>query len=282
MTDAESFYLILTLFYLVECLKLLPPGTKAIANPIGRGKSWTPRSELVRFMGIGKWLFLAPLVPWPGIMIVTSNRKPNTNESALRVARRFSVLRKRTHVLRVLSFSIFTFFFLVLPYLYFLQRGTVAFLISISIGYFMMFTAAFLQFRIRRKILLNEKSGWITHTLYTALLPWHAMRCADQLFFDYTRHWSWPAVLAAHADSPSARKHLLRLWRNSRWGKKPRYSIEVLKSILEEAGVDANSSINFNHSCGTAKQCPCCLASYQPNYDHCPDCGDIELLNHHQ
>ncbi len=280
MTDAESFYLILALFYVIECLKFLPPNTVAMVNPIGRFKFWAPRSELVQFMGIGKWLFLAPLLPWPGLMIVTSNKKSNTSSSVLRITRKLNILKKRTLSLRILSISIFAFFFLVLPCLYFLQRGTPAFILSIAIGYLMMFAAAFLQYRIRRKLLPKDKNSWVTHTLYTALLPWHASRCADQLFIDYTRHWSWPAVLAAHADSARAHKSLQRLWRESRWGKEPIYSSEKLKLIFEEVGLGIQPSININRDCGATKHCPCCLACYRSNYVDCPDCGGIKLQDY--
>ena len=175
-------------------------------------------------------------------MIVTNDRKSNTNESVLRIVRQFRVFKKRTLALRVLSFATFCFFFLLLPYLYFLQRGTPSFFISIAFGYILMFTAALLQFQIRRRLLPKNKTGLITHTLYTALLPWHAMRCADQLSMDYSRHWRWPAILACFAESPGARKSLLRLWRESLCSAGSIYSKDLLKPILEKIGLNTDIS----------------------------------------
>ena len=166
MTDAESFYLILASFYFLECLKLCPPRTVALANSTGKANSWTPRSELVRFMGINKWVYIAPLLPWPGLIIVvakefTQNGSSKTIGSPLRIKRLTDRYRKATLGLRVLSACIFCYYFALLPYLYFLQRGTPSFFISVGIGYLLMLAAALLLFRVRARLLLRSERSSI-------------------------------------------------------------------------------------------------------------------------
>lgn len=284
MTDAESFYLVLALFYFIECLKLRPPGTTALANAFGQGNSWSPRSELVRLMGIGKWVFLAPILPWPGLMIVSAIEPRGKGaskkiSSPLRIKRLSYIFKKHAFGLRILSAAIFCFFFLLLPHLYFLQRGTPIFIVSIGVGYLLMLAAAWLQFRIRRRLFPDSKTLWITQSLYTALLPWHAMRCSDEIFMEYTRHWSWPAILAAHIDSPQSRSQLLRLWREAQWNRRANYSIDELKPIFDKVNLNTETFEFSANERDAPKYCPSCLTSYQSSAIHCADCHEIELLN---
>ena len=285
MTDAESFYLILASFYFLECLKLRSPRTAALANSSGKANSWTPRSELVRFMGIKKWVYIAPLLPWPGLMIVVANERARngsskTVESPLRIKRLTDRYRKATLGLRVLSLCIFCYYFALLPYLYFLQRGTPSFFISVGIGYLLMFAAALLLFRVRARLLPRSKMSSIPQLLYTAFLPWHAMRCADDIFLEYCRHWSWPAILASQVESPQSRSQLQRLWREAQFSKRPIYSTDTLQSIFDSVKLKAKLDIHDPQD--SERYCPCCLVSYQSSAHFCADCRNIQLVKHPQ
>lgn len=282
MTDAESFYLILALFYFIECFKFRSPGTVSLANALGSKNSWTPRSELVRLMGIKKWMYLAPLLPWPGLVIIVSNQaRPNVSSnislSPLRIKRLVERYRLHTRALRILSSGIFVYYFILLPNLYFHQRGTTAFFASIGFGYALMFVAAYWMRRSRRYLLPELRNGEIPQLLYTSLLPWHAMRCADELFYEYSRKWNWPSVLASQIDSARSKAQLLRIWREAQYSPDALHSIEQLKPVLDYVKMETELKFDSEENC---KFCPCCLSSYELNVLHCPDCQNIELLSH--
>ena len=279
MTDAESFYLVLAGFYLFECLKLQPVDTSAVATPFAGPKHWKPRIELTRFMGIRKWSFLGPLLPWPGgLFAVSRTRSPKKSPSPLAIRRRLRIYRGRTVPLRALSLFIFLYFFAAIPVLYFYLKGEIAFLAAIAFGYFLMILAAIMLLRAYRILLPRSKESRIPHFIYTLFLPWHSMRCVDELALAYSRTWSYPSLLAALCDSPACKQALARLYRESKFMPRPLYSTGDLEPLLPFATIDTQEALLSPPVENDDRYCPVCHTSYQAEVEECVDCRGVTLL----
>jgi|GEM_PF-2375542 len=281
MTDAESFYLILAIFYLIECVKFRPPNSRAIENAWGAKKGWRPKSEFSRLLGIKKWLFLSPFLPWPGkVLILHSSPEPppqKVPQSTSRTRKLLFLLEKSTQTLRHISLLIFAYFFIGVPFLYRLQRGEPEFLFSIAIGYLLMGASAFLYFRIHKRWLLQDRGNRIINTIYTALLPWHSMRCVDDIVSGVTKSWDYPTLLASLKESPSCHALLMKLWRGAHYIATPPYSIERLQSVTCHAGIDTGDWLVPRNLSGS-KYCPCCFAPYESTAETCNDCPEVALV----
>lgn len=281
MTDAESFYLILAIFYLIECVKFRPPNTRAIENAWGAKKGWRPKSEFSRLLGIKKWLFLYPFLPWPGKVLIlhSSPDQPiqKTPYSTSRTRKLLFLLEKSTLTLRHFSLLIFAYFFIGIPLLYRLQRGEPEFLFSIAIGYLLMGASAFLYFRIHKRWLLQDRGNRIINTFYTALLPWHSMRCVDDILSGVTKSWDHPTLLASLKDSPRCLAFLMKLWREAHYIANPHHSLEHLKSVTYHAGIDTDDWL-VPHTLSGSKYCPCCFAPYESTAKTCNDCPEVALV----
>ncbi len=280
MTDAESFYLVLAGFYLFECLKLQPTQRNAFST-LGTGKGhWAPKRELSRFLGIRKWAFLAPLLPWPGAMFIVPRRQPNPRSpSPLRTRRLIRIYFARASRLRILSMGIFLYYFAALPYLYFHLKGEALFLGAVAFGYALMIWAALLLFRAYRALKCGKSEGLAPQLIYTCFLPWHAMRCADELAFAYSRAWNVPSVLGALSDSPKCRNSLERLYRDSLFRPSALYTSEALTPALEFSKIDPARAVAAPSGIGRARYCPCCQATYEPGIERCSDCRDVPLIS---
>ncbi len=281
MTDAESFYLVLVVFYLIECVKFQPPGARAIENAWGLKYRWKPKIEFSRLLGIRKWLFLSPILPWPGKILIIgqdpelkSPRKPIT---AYQVNQLLHLLEKSTQMLRRVSTLVFVYFFLVIPYLYHLQRGEPEFFLSIAIGYALIWITAALFFTLHRRWLPLEKGSRIVNTIYTALLPWHSMRCVDDIVMSKVRNWDYPTLLAAKKDSPRCLDLLKEFWRKAHYLKAHPYSLAQLVATTRDAKIDTSSWLTPIGISGD-KVCPCCFAPYESSARFCNDCAEVELV----
>lgn len=281
MTDAESFYLVLAVFYLIECVKFQPPGARAIENAWGLKHSWKPKNEFSRLLGIRKWLFLSPILPWPGrILILDQNSDSKIRSkpiSASRMNQLLHLLEKSTKALRCLSALVFVYFFLVIPYLYHLQRGEPEFIISIAVGYVLIGTTTVMFFMLHRRWLPFAKGSRIVNTIYTAFLPWHSMRCVDDLVMGLVKDWNYPTLLAAKKHSSRCLDLLKQHWREAYFLKTPPYSLTQLEAAIRDAKIDTSDWLKPIGISGD-KWCPCCLAPYESSARFCTDCADVGLV----
>jgi len=281
MTDAESFYLVLAVFYVIECVKFQPPGARAIENAWGLKHSWKPKDEFSRLLGIKKWLILSPILPWPGkIFIVGQGPEPKTRHkpiTAYHVNQLLNLLEKSTRILRGVSTLVFLYFFLVIPYMYHLQKGEPEFFVSIAIGYALIWITAALFFSLHRRWLPQERGSRIVNTIYTALLPWHSMRCVDDIIMGKVKAWDYPTLLAAKKESPRCLDLLKESWRKAHFLKSHPYSLTKLEATTRNAKIDTSDWLTPIGISG-AKVCPCCFAPYESTARYCNDCAEVELI----
>ncbi|MGB0776269.1 MAG: hypothetical protein ACPGUY_10515 [Akkermansiaceae bacterium] len=269
----------LWLFYLFDCLKFTEPGSLAWTGRYGKlRRGWRKRDTLIPLGGIAKDVIPAPLIPWPQAMIVASRKETGGRFGKVRNIRRMSrFVIRATSDLRWSSLFIFILFFILIPVIYVMQRGELTVLLAIACGLMMMFLNACVYASIHRRLLPKEKADRFKGILFTAFLPWHAMRCADEIIIKFTTPWSQPAVLAAHLGQSGNLKHFQTLYRKACYHPKPEYTRAELDDLLDQVGTDPTPWLKAPEI-DDPYFCPCCHESYTVNKHPCEDCGGIELI----
>lgn len=282
MTEGESFYFILAAFYLLECLKLAPPDGLAFVSRFGGARAWRPRPPFTMAWGLRKAAFWAPILPWPSLIVIVAGK--NENEHARKRIRTVSGIRRRarflaraTARLRALSVVSFIVFMIALPFFYGYIGDPRLIFAAVGFGYLTLATTAVHFYALHRRILPDHKSERFKSTIYTALLPWHAMRCADELFIGSAREWSALATLAANAQDRAALDTLKRLWRAARWHPRPPFAIETMDRILAQARLDPAKWLDAPTDGDSPQYCPICYGGYESSATHCADCRGIAL-----
>ncbi len=282
MSDGHSFYLVFAIFYLLECLKFAPPASIAMTSHRGGARTWRPHAPFLVAWGIRKLVFIGPLLPWPSLIYAVSGwterehlAKPVRTVSAVR--RRLRFLEKATLPLRLLSLLTLLNFFAVLPFVYQQSDDEVLILAFIGAAYLALPASAIHFFLLHRRLLPGRQGDRLKSTLYTAFLPWHAMRCADELFLRCAEQWSPLAALAANANSPAATERLKLIWRRAHFSPSPPYSAKLLQSVFAQAAIDTSSWLLPPAASQHPKYCPCCHCEYKAFASHCADCRDQAL-----
>jgi hypothetical protein len=275
MTDAQSFYLLLAAFYLYECLIFAPNGAWAF---VGRGGvKWRRRAPLFQLSGLHKEAFCSPVIPFPGFQLVF----PVVPDSLPKAGglRRFKkqcvLLGKITIHLRICSLVVFLHYFLLLPLVYRHIVGSPAMIAIIIQGELLAFYTAFSFNRLHKRLFPEDKWERFLETLYTAFLPWHAMRSSDLIIKKRSADWHPLAALASHPDSPANQKQLARIWREARLAG----DTAALEGFLNEAGIDPtpwDQPPELENP--SQKYCPVCLDLYEEEAETCADCKGVALL----
>lgn len=282
MSDGQSFYLVFALFYLLECIKFAPPAAMAMTSLLGGSRTWRPRAPFLVAWGIRKSVFIGPLLPWPSLIYAVygwSERASRTKrvKTVSGVRRRIRFLEKATLPLRLLSLLTLVNFFVILPLVYQQSDDEIFILACIGAAYLILPASAVHFFLLHRRILPSRQADRLKSTFYTAFLPWHAMRCADEIFMLSAEQWCPLAALAANADNPAATKRLKRLWRSAHFRPAYAYSIELLRSIFSQAAIDTTDWLTPPAASQNPKYCPCCHCEYEAFASHCADCQGQEL-----
>ncbi|EDY83902.1 hypothetical protein VDG1235_3529 [Verrucomicrobiia bacterium DG1235] len=282
MTDGQSFYLVLTLFYLLECVKFAPPKSLGLVSRIGRFGACAPRPQLMMAWGIKKSVFVAPFLPWPAIMYIISgytdadhSSKRLKTASAIRHHHRF--LKRATNKLRSLAILNLLNFFLVLPIVYTRTYDEFAILYCLAYSYAVLLLTAIHFHALHKRLFPTHKADRLKATLYTALLPWHAPRAADEIYLKASSQWSPLAALAANTHHPATLDLLQRHWRKAHFQPQPNYTATTLSAVLARAQIDPGTWLQAPSDLDSPKYCPCCHNGYEAIATHCADCQGIPL-----
>lgn len=282
MSDGQSFYLVLVAFYLLECVKFAPPNSLAMLSGFRESKTWKPRTCFIMAWGVGKSVFIGPLLPWPSLVyIVTGSSDSDHANKRIRTAsgiRRWTrFLTKATNNLRWISLGNLSNFLILLPVVYSRFGDSNIILFTIGYCYLTLFATAIHLHALHRRIFPRNKADRYKATFYTAFLPWHAMRCADEFFLKSSLNWSSLTALAANAENPAALETLKRLWRSSHFQANASYKTETLTHVLDRAGLDRSDWLNSPSDSDSPLYCPCCHVGYESVATHCADCKDVAL-----
>lgn len=282
MSDGQSFYLVLALFYLLECVKLAPASSLGLVSLFGPLGSFSPRPQLLMAWGLGKSVFLAPILPVPGLLYLLPSEGEKNHASAKRKSassirhhHRFLVHAARR--LRVLALLNFLNFFLILPVVYVRLQEETIILYTLGYCYATLLLTAFHYHRVHQRLFPRQKADRLKTTLYTALLPWHAARCPDEIFIKASQTWSPLAALAANTAHTNSRSLLQRHWREAHFKAKPAYKRDTLANILQATGIEFKTWLDAPTDCDSPFYCPCCLNNYEIQATHCTDCQGVPL-----
>lgn len=283
MTDGQSFYLVLSVFYLIECIKFAPPGSVALISRGGGFGTCSPRQALMTAWGMKKDVFLAPLPPWPGAIYiasaVTEKRDrfyPISTVSGIR--RHQKLIAKATKTLRYLAILNFLNFFLLLPLVYIQTYSEAAVLGALAYAYLALLGTAIHYRALHKRLLPSFEADRLKTTLYTALLPWHAPRCLDELTLKSSLRWDPLAALACNASNKETLAQLKQLWRNAHYLEHPLYPADALSSALRQADLEHASWLDAPGEIESELYCPCCLSGFEQPATHCSDCKGVSLL----
>lgn len=282
MTDGQSFYVLFAVFYLIECIKFMPLDSTALASRFG-GVSWTPRSPLVNAWGFRKAVFLADLPPWPGrLYVITGYDKPRVQSkkkfrTVSSIKRHHNFLSRAARNLHRLSLLNLANFFLLLPLVYVRTYDERAILITLGYGYLALLGTALHYRAVHKRLYPAHKAERLKSTLYTALLPWHSMRCADEIYLLGSAQWNLLAALAAGAKNKASLHQLQRLWREAHFSPKAKFSADELKPHLKSTVLDPGNWLRAPDDLESPQYCPCCHNAYENGPTHCSDCEAVAL-----
>ncbi len=283
MTDGQSFYFVLTLFYLIECIKFAPLESEALISRAGAFGACSLRRPFSTAWGLKKSVFLAPLLPWPASMYFLSGdahaapRKPRVQRvSSIRHHQRF--LQRATQTLRSLAVLNLLNFFLILPIVYVRTYDERAILAVVGFCYLTLLGTAIHYHRLHKRILPSEKADRLKTTIYTALLPWHAPRAADEIFLKSSLRWNPVAGLAANVGNKGVLQQLQYHWRAAHFHPAPRYSKPAIADSLRQASIAPDHWLDAPESLDAPKYCPCCHSGYEKQASHCSDCDGVTLV----
>ena len=282
MTDAQSFYLLLLIFYLIECLAAAPSGSQAFVCKGTKAKRWRPRRVAFPVNGFRKDIFLAPLLPWPGLLAMPERLEAvaTIRPLALRhLRKRIQLLTRSTAALRSTSLLIFLHFFLLLPVCYYFYSRTPAVLIALVYGYLLCLWAAARFYALHKRFFPRLSNERFKHTMYTAFLPWHAMRTSDVIVTRLSRSWNPHLLLATDATALSNKRQLRRTWNEAVYRQDSRPGKEELMMLFKQAGLDLDDFTAPPEVSSDEVYCPICETIYLASTSHCANCSEVPLVS---
>lgn len=278
MSEGQTFYLLIALFYLSGCIKSAAPGGIAITKNLFRG--WSIRQPLATLAGVGKSLYLAPLVPWPGAIVLSASTSGQssiiTRASAWRLLR---LTHSATLHLRFISLLIFALFFGIIPYVYYLEGDSFRIRLIIGYTFFLILYASTCFFFIHRRFAREKKGERLKHLFFNIITPWHTMRSADDILLQGKLQNIHPLTLASLCKDLERKAFLGQALRNAMYRKDPQFSQEEVQSILSSSGI-AQSELTTppaQESDDSTQYCPCCLASFSKEAKCCEECDNVPL-----
>ncbi|MBC2604586.1 hypothetical protein [Pelagicoccus albus] len=282
MTDGQSFYLVLSIFYLIECIKLAPPESEALICRVGRFGNATLRKPFMVAWGMKKTVFLGPILPWPYRMYFLSPQRVTARPErqltrVANVRRHQRLLEKCVPKLQLLAILNFLNFFVLIPLVYVKTYQEQPILISLAFAYAILLVTALHYRALHKRLLPSHKAERFKTTLYTALLPWHAPRCVDELALGSSLRWAPLAALAANASNLKVLAHLQRLWREAHYQPHPEYSLQQLEDATRQAQLDTENWLKTPPDLSAPKFCPVCLSEFEEIAETCEDCRGTTL-----
>lgn len=282
MSDAQSFYLLLAIFYLIECLSSAPSGRQAFVSMGLGNKRWRSRSVAFPVNGFRKDLFFCPFLPWPGMLALPGNQGDDSPISpmALRhLRKRIQILAVMTSALRSMSLVIFLHFFVLLPVIYYFYAKTLVVPLALGYGYLLCAVATVRFYGLHKRLFPSLKDERFKHTIYTLFLPWHAMRSADVIIARRSASWSPVVLLATDPECLSNKRRLRRLWNEAVLQPKAKPGQSELRSLFEQARVDLEKYTAPPEVAGDEVYCPICETVYVEGTEDCANCEGVSLVS---
>lgn len=282
MTDGQSFYLLFAIFYLIECIKFAPPDSIAFVSRTGSAKL-SPRFPLLMAWGFKKSVFLAEVLPWPGRLYITTGYKSKSLRSDAKVQTVASVRRhhhfltRATRNLHYLSLLNICNFFILLPTVYVRTYDERAILLTLAFGYASLVGTGIHYHKLHKRLFPSAKADRFKTTLYTSLLPWHSIRCVDEIYQRSAALWSPIAAIAASSNTRTGESLLRRHWREAHFHPKPTYTVAELSPMLRQLDLDVSDWLDAPTNSSSPKYCPSCHSEYEEQATHCSDCEGVAL-----
>ncbi|NWK54647.1 hypothetical protein HW115_03430 [Verrucomicrobiaceae bacterium N1E253] len=280
MSDGQSFYLLLLLLYLSSCIKVSARGCQGVVKTAWG--SWRLRPSVASLGGIRKDLFIAPLLPWPPVLILAKGtaevqlQRRGSQASLLRLTR---LIVRASADLRLMSLGVFLTFFVLVPYRYHLEGGSPRVMYTLAVGFILMFAAWLRYSSLHRRLWPKQKAERFKHLFLSMTMPWHAMRLADELLLVSPISGLHPLAAVSLVEGAKGRCVLGKALRESIYLDHASYKEDDLRRLYGLLGVDAESLLMPpDRESGGEHYCPCCHEVYSQAVDVCSDCKETSLL----
>lgn len=281
MSDGQTFYAVLVLLYLSSCIKWAAPGS--IGARTGLFGAWKLQRPLATLGGIRKSIFFLSLLPWPSALVVA---EPSHSQNVARRGGLLSSLRlirlvqRASSDLRMLSLGVFVTFFVLIPYVYYREAGSVRTFYTIGIGFTWMLMAGLRFVGLHRRLVPDDPAERYKQLFLTMTMPWHAMRLSDELLLQ-ARFSIHPLALASLVDERRGSPFLAQTLRDSIYLAKPLYAEDEVRAVYYTLGVEADRflvpPVRDESDAGASNYCPCCHTAYTAGTEVCVDCENTAL-----
>ncbi len=281
MTDAQSFYLLLAIFYFIECLASAPSGSQAFVSKGAGAKRWRIRRVAFPVHGFRKDIFLTPIFPWPGMLVMPKFQaisEPLAPMALRHLGKRIQLLTNSTAPLRSTGLLIFLHFFLLLPVCYYFYARTPVVLFALVYGYLLCVLAAARFYALHQRYFPTLKEERFKNTIYTAFLPWHAMRAADVIALRLSAGWNPHVLMATDPSALSNKRQLRRAWNEAALHPEVRPGRDELASLFDQAGLDLEAFTAPPELSHDEAYCPLCETIYVEGTSQCANCPEVALV----
>lgn len=278
LTDGQTLYLILVIFYILQCIKLHPSNQIVITKNIFKG--WSLNRPLIYLGGLKKVMQFEPFRPNCLSIYLGGNRRGRI-VSAQRVASLLKLYKIFTSPLRFNSLCCFLLLYLLFPISFYIPNFPILITYALAgLGLvYMLFCGV--TFYILHKRLHPEKVAdrW-KDTIISVSLPWNAIRACSSLlkenFFQNLHPLSFYAYTHVYENDNS----LSQFYRKAIYleGSQNPLLSEVEK-VMILSGI-TKCSLTLTPKREDEAQhffCPCCLVTYTKKITHCTDCRTVKL-----
>ncbi len=281
MTDGQTFFLLLFIFYVSTSFKADRKHAFIIRKKITTG--WSLGHPLTFFSGANKSLCFTHISPLKvySIIVNLDNKSSKKILSPRQTKRIVKTIAHTASRLRLLTVLVFYSYFIILPITYLKFGDTPKTYIVIAIAICFPFISSLYFFMIHKKIAPLDKITRWKQALCAAIMPWQAMRLADYLFDNPHLKKIHPLSLASIAESKSSVKFLSQQYRNSIYLKKSLFKPEEFLTFFSRSSYSPSmfTSPPEPQDSTEKKYCPCCHTLYTDKTNRCTECNNISLTN---
>lgn len=284
MTTGQTFYTILSVFYLINMVRATKPGSIIIQNKLFKG--WKLSHPSILLGGIQKCLVITHLLPLHSYTIFSAQGGQATVVKKQFITRPKNVkklISKISHTascVRSFSFITFYLYFIVIPIAYINFGDTWRTYIIILVALIMPSVTAILFVCKHRRIAPSQKDIRWKNFLYCILMPWHAMRVVDFIFLTPHLEKIHPLSYATLCSNAEARDYLSQEYRNSLYLTDSKYSKQDFEKLFHLNDIDPAPYLKppVPEGSGETQYCPCCHILFTDQAKQCSECKDLELI----
>ena len=206
-------------------------------------------------------------------------RKQLSSTRSKRIIRKAKIA---TSTLRFNGVFLLLLCFVIIPYSYIFNKGSLHFVITLAITFCLVIYQAFLAYFVARRIYPGKRKYNLIIGL-SSLFPWQAMHVGQHLLSNALSMQHPLAISAALLSNKNLNVQVSSYWRKMEYGPNQNLSPlfkNELQEFLKREGIEEESLFLApkKSSNETASYCPCCQAQFREGFSTCSDCKEVTLI----